>query len=328
MRPYVAEMVRAEMLERYGEAAYTDGYTVLTTVNGRYQERADNSLRKTLRAYDLRHGWRGGAAVFDLQKRSAHAILSDYSPVGQLQPAVVTAVSGHTAHAVLADGREVALNKEQYGWARPYIDADRRGPVPETARDVLTPGQIVRLLEHGQGWALRQVPDVSGAIVALAPGSGAVLALSGGYDFQHSKFNRALQSRRQPGSSFKPFIYSAALTAGYTPASIVTDTPVVFSDRGTRQDWRPSNYSGRFFGPTRLREALKHSRNMVSIRLVDALGLRSVIDHVTRFGFGRENLPYNLTFALGSGAVSPLELVSGYGGICERRLQDKRLPDR
>lgn len=310
--PYVAEMVRAEMIARYGEAAYTDGYAVVTTVNGRYQGYADASLRKALHTYDLRHGWRGGEAIFDVRKQPPQVILSDYFPIGKLQPAVIAAVSDDTAQAVLRDGQEITLNKEQYGWARRYINKDKRGPSPETARDVLAVGQVVRIMKQGQGWVLRQVPDVAGAIVALDPDTGAVLALSGGYDFQLSKFNRVVQSRRQPGSSFKPFIYSAALTEGYTPASIITDTPVVFSDQGTRQAWRPSNYSGRFFGPTRLREALKKSRNLISVRLVDALGLRTAINHVARFGFERTDLPYNLTFALGSGSVSPLEIASGY----------------
>ncbi len=310
--PYVAEMVRAEMVERYGDDAYTGGYTVITTLNGQYQRYADESLRKSLRAYDLRHGWRGSEAIFDLKEQSPEIILANYFPIGELQPAVITAVLASSAQAVLADSRAIVLDEKQYTWARAYINENQRGLPPETASDVLTAGQVVRLIKQSQGWTLRQVPDVAGAIVALQPNNGAVLALSGGYDFQLSKFNRAVQSKRQPGSSFKPFIYSAALTRGYTPASIITDTPVVFSNQGTRQDWRPSNYSGKFFGPTRLREALKHSRNLISVRLVDEMGLRTVIDHVLQFGFERTSLPHNLTFALGSGAASPIEMATGY----------------
>lgn len=310
--PYVAEMARAEMVRRYGESAYTDGYKVITTVNGKYQESANQSLRKALQRYDLRHGWRGPDKYFDLATQTPQESLSNYSKVGNLFPAIVLGVTETTVRAVLKDGTEVLLDGKAYSWARAFIDENHRGMPPQSALSILSPGQLVWLLQEKGVWKLRQIPKVSGAMVALNPNSGAILALSGGYDFYKSKFNRATQLRRQPGSSFKPFIYSAALSSGYTPASIVNDAPVVFSEEGTRQSWRPSNYSGRFFGPTRLREALKHSRNLISIRLVDALGLGEALKHISRFGFERSNMPRNLTFALGSGAASPLEIAIGY----------------
>ena len=313
--PYVAEMARAEMIKRYGEAAYTDGYKVITTINGAYQGSANRSLRKSLQAYDVRHGWRGAEKVFDLSSGvMPSAILESYSQVGELLPAIVTAVGQTTAQAVIKGGENIVLGESAYSWARSYVNENRRGLPPQSAHDVMKRGQLVRVLQDDV-WKLRQIPDVSGAIVALDTNSGAILALSSGYDFGLSKFNRAVQLRRQPGSSFKPFVYAAALSAGYTPATIINDSPVVFSSQEAQRAWRPSNYSGRFFGPTRLREALKHSRNLISIRLADSLGLGELLKFVARFGFERKAMPRNLTFALGSGEASPIEIAVGYAAF-------------
>ncbi len=313
--PYVAEMARAEMLQRYGEGAYTDGYKVITTVNGKHQGSANMSLRKALQAYDVRHGWRAQQEKFNLEERSVQEILKGYFQTGNLRPAVIVAVTNTTARAVIKGGEEVELREESYSWARVFKDENRRGLPPQSMLDVIDRGQLVWLTEEKGIWKLRQIPNVSGALVALNPNSGSILALVGGYDFNLSKFNRATQLSRQPGSSFKPFIYATAFNAGYTAATVVNDAPVVFSEDGAQQSWRPSNYSGKFFGPTRLRQALKHSRNLISIRLVDALGLSETIQYVSRFGFKRKNMPYNLTFALGSGAASPVEIATGYAAF-------------
>ena len=325
--PYIAEMVRAEMFERYGDAIYTDGYEVITTLNRHYQHYADNSLRKSLLAYDVRHGWRGAEANFDLTQKSAKTILSDYGTIGGLVPALVTEVS-KTTFRVATHQDEFSLGPKAYAWARKYISENRRGLPPNKAKDVVAVGDLVRIMHTDKNWLLRQIPNVGGAIVAIDPNTGKLLALSGGFNFNLSKFNRATQAQRQPGSSFKPFIYAAALSHGYTPATLINDAPVVFSESGNTQDWRPSNYSEKFFGPTRLREALKHSRNLISIRLVDSLGVKTVIDYAARFGFERNALPYNLTLALGSGSASVLEMARGFSSFANGGFKVETLFDR
>jgi penicillin-binding protein 1A len=202
-------------------------------------------------------------------------------------------------------------------WARPYVNEDRQGALPKGAADILQPGDLIRVRQVAGAddeprWLLTQVPDIAGAFVSLQPDSGAILALVGGYDFYQSKFNRVTQAHRQPGSGFKAFIYSAALEAGFTPASLINDAPVVVADTSLEGDWRPENYSGKFFGPTRLRLALTKSRNLVSIRLLRAMGIEHAIQHAARFGFPPEQLPRNLSLALGSGAVTPWQMARGY----------------
>jgi penicillin-binding protein 1A len=198
-------------------------------------------------------------------------------------------------------------------WARPYLNENAMGKEPTDFSAMFAVGDVIRVTtEDSKLWSLAQIPSVSGAMVSVDPHNGGILALVGGFDYYYSKFNRAIQARRQPGSSFKPFIYSAALDAGYTPASIINDAPVVFEDVALEDTWRPQNYSGKFFGPTRMRVALFKSRNMVSIRLLNDMGRRHAMQHVTKFGFDQERLPYDLTLALGSGAVTPLELARGY----------------
>ncbi|BCO32543.1 penicillin-binding protein 1A [Thiohalobacter sp. COW1] len=313
---YVAEMVRAHMVERYGEGAYTEGYQVRTTLDSRRQRAASRALRAALMEYDQRHGYRGAEGRVSLPEtapaEAAHEALDDFGTLAGLAPAVVLALEEQAFTALLADGREVTVAWDGIEWARPYLSHDRRGKAPTAAADVVQPGDIVRLQEAGAGWRLAQLPAVEGALVSLRPDDGAILALVGGLDYFRSKFNRAVQARRQPGSSFKPFIYSAALDKGFTAATIINDAPVVFDDPGLEAHWRPENYSGRFYGPTRLREALTHSRNLVSIRLLQDIGVRYAIDFVKRYGFEADQLPANLSLALGSGSVTPLQMARGY----------------
>jgi penicillin-binding protein 1A len=307
-------MVRAQMEERVGEAAYTAGFTVYTSAHSRLQQAANAALREALIDYDRRHGFRGPELRVEpgASADAAARAVADIPAVGGLQAGVVVSVEGQTA-AVLTDRfGEIAIGWEGLSWARPYIDENRRGEEPKQAADILAPGDVVRVEPFEEGWRLAQVPDVEGAIVALDPADGAIVALAGGFDFFRSKFNRATQAQRQPGSSFKPFIYSSALEKGFTPASLVNDAPVVFDDPGLEAAWRPENYSGKFFGPTRLRVALYKSRNLVSIRLLQAVGVEHAIAHASRFGFDVGRLPRNLSLALGSGAVSPLELARAY----------------
>ena len=197
--------------------------------------------------------------------------------------------------------------------ARPYINVNSFGKEPKGADAVLKAGDVIRLQRAGDGWSIVQIPAVEGALVSLDPDDGAIVALTGGFDFYRSKFNRATQAKRQPGSSFKPFIYSAALEHGYTAASIINDAPVVYEDESLTGAWRPENYSGKFFGPTPLRTALFKSRNLVSIRLLREIGIDFALDHIAKFGIDAESLPRGLSLALGSGVLTPLELATGYG---------------
>ncbi len=315
--PYVAEMVRSDLVARFGDDAYTAGYKVYTTIDSRLQQDANTAIHQALLEYDRRHGYQGPEKHLDLSQNQDpqqwRDMLGQMAVFGGLQPALVTAVQADTATALLADGRQVQIPWQGLEWARRYINENARGPAPQQASDVVSPGDVVRLQSLPDGtWELAEVPQVEGALVSLRPRDGAIVALTGGFDFYYSKFNRALQAARQPGSSFKPFIYSAALEKGFTLASLINDAPVVFQDQALESVWRPENYSGKFFGPTRLREALVHSRNLVSIRLLQAAGVDYVVDYLQRFGFDSKALPKNLSLALGSAAVTPLQLTKAY----------------
>ena len=314
--PYVAEMVRQELEREFGSSAYTGSYGVYTTIDSRLQEAALRALRDALGEYDRRHGYRGPEDRYEFDAppdpSRLDALLAGQSPVGGLLPAVVTRVGAKEAAVRVRGEGEVVLPFEGMEWARPYVNVDRRGPAPEKATDVLAPGDLVRVIRAGERWELAQIPTVQGALVAMDPEDGAVLAMAGGFDYLRSKFNRGTQARRQPGSSFKPFIYASALARGFTAASLINDAPVVFDDPALEAEWRPENYSGKFFGPTRLREALVKSRNLVSIRLLREVGVDYALDYVERFGFDRDRLPRSLTLALGSGEITPLESATAY----------------
>ncbi len=314
---YVAEMARAEIVARYGEErAYTEGFKVFTTIDSRLQDAAVRAMRKTLHDYDRRHGYRGVEQKFNSATYengdAIRQLLGRYPVIGGLAPALVVKVEGRGATAVTANGAAIDIDWDGLSWARRYIDSNRRGPVPHAAADILAPGDLVRVMPVNGSWRLAQIPEVDGALIALDPHNGAITALAGGYDFRRSHYNRVTQARRQPGSSFKPFIYSAALEQGYTPASLINDAPVVFDDPGLESTWRPGNYSGEFFGPTRLRVGLMNSRNLVSIRLLRAIGINYSIDYMTRFGFEPGGMPRDLSLALGSGEVTPLQLAEAY----------------
>jgi len=320
--PYIGEMARAFIVDTYGTAdAYNKGYRVYTTVDTRLQQAARQALEKGLRDYDKRHGYRGvelkvedfTTAAGEIDTVKLDETLSELTEIGGLVPGVVTAVSKDDLKVYIGADRNIAIPLQSAEWARPYLNENAMGEVPGDFTKMFVMGDVIRVAtEDSKQWSLEQVPEVSGALVSVDPQNGGILALVGGFDYYYSKFNRAVQARRQPGSSFKPFIYSAALDSGYTPASIINDAPVVFEDVALEDTWRPQNYSGKFFGPTRLRVALYKSRNMVSIRLLNDMGRRHAMQHIVKFGFGRERLPYDLTLALGSGAVTPLELAKGY----------------
>ena len=312
--PYVAEMVRSFVEELLGDEAYTAGYRVHTTIDSRLQEAANQALRKNLLAYDQRHGFRAPEFHVDLDDPdiSLDAVLSDIPSTAGLLPAVIVAVEDDLVTAYAKIFGEIQIPWQGLEWARAYTDENRRGPKLETAHDVIERGDVVRVQLEEDGWRMVQVPAVEGALVALDPNDGAIQSLTGGFDFYRSKFNRATQAQRQPGSSFKPFIYSAAIEYGFTAASIINDAPVVFDDPGLEAVWRPENYSGKFFGPTRLRVALFKSRNLVSIRLLRAIGINYTIEYLKHFGLDVERIPHDLSLALGSGSVAPLEMATGY----------------
>ncbi len=315
--PYVAEMVRAYMVERFGAEAYTAGYRVVTTIADADQAAAQEALQAGLIGYDRRHGYRKPEAHHELPAGATEAdwkrILDGYASIGGLRPALVVGIQDRTIMAFNADSGLFAIDWAGLSWARPYVDASHRGPPPGRVSDILRPGDVIRLHVDDTGvYALGQIPRAEGAIVVLDPQNGEVLALSGGFDFSLSKFNRATQARRQPGSGFKPFIYSAALEAGYTAASIVNDAPIAFYEPGLASVWRPQNYTRNFKGPMRLREALALSRNLVSVRLLRGIGIKRALRHIRRFGFGRDELPRNFSLALGTGTLSPLQVAAGY----------------
>lgn len=316
--PYIAEMVRDYMVKNYGEeTTYTAGYNVFTTINADFQRAANQALFNGLVTYDERHGFRGAIGHADVDsnsdKDSLNQQLSEYHSVGELMPAIVLSTKNGIIGAYTKQEKVIEIEKENYNWARKYKDANTLGSRPKTASDILTAGDIVYVRQNKEAeWRLSQLPAVEGALVSLRPDDGAILALSGGFNFFASKFNRATQARRQPGSNIKPFIYSAALDNGFSPASMISGAPVVVRDSSLGSAWRPENYSKKFFGLTRMREALKRSLNLVSIRLLRSIGVEKAREHLQKFGFNAEYLPENLSLALGTASLLPIEVARGY----------------
>lgn len=318
--PYIAEMVRQELYERYGEALYTDGYRVWTTINSQQQQSATAALRRGLLAYTDRHGYHGPEASLDLDSLSSEADqlsqLRQHVEFAGLQPALVLSVTDRNAKLLLRSGEHAELSWNGIKWARPFRSVHWTGPAPKTATDVLSPGDIIRVMPDSEGsLRLTQMPQVQGALVALNPQDGAIRSLAGGFSFYHNKFNRATQAYRQPGSNIKPFLYTAALENGFTPASIINDAPIVFHDVSLEGNWRPENDNGKFNGPMRLREALYRSRNLVSIRIMRSLGVEQAREYMLRFGFEPDKLSPNLSLALGSASATPLQIARGYAAF-------------
>ncbi|MEZ5452202.1 MAG: penicillin-binding protein 1A [Thiothrix sp.] len=316
--PYLAEMVRSEIVRRFGEAnAYTQGYHVYTTLDSTRQQQAAEALRGSLLSYDRRHGYRGPEETVNLGELDNEDEMRDklfsYPVFGDLHPALVLSANASGAELLVGETR-IHLGLDAVKWARAFKTEDRRGSAPKRVSDVLKAGDIVRVRQTDKEkdvWTLSQIPAVGGALVSLDPSDGAVRAVMGGFDFYHSKFNRATQALRQPGSSFKPIIYAAALTKGFTPTSVVNDAPITIPG----SNWKPENFGGRYIGPTTLREALAKSRNLVSIRLLRSVGINYTVDFATRFGFPREHLPPNLTLALGTGMTTPLQMAGAYAAF-------------
>src|SRR5690606_19872087 len=303
--PYVAEMVRQEMIKRYGPEALTQGYRVTTTIDADYQAAADKAVRDGLRLYDHRHGWHGVERHVELAADADDAALAaelrGTIVQADLLPAIVaaTATDG-SAEVVLADGSRATLAAGSVRWTN-------KNPAALVKR-----GDVVRVRQDGDsGLVLDQVPRGQAALVSLDANTGALRALVGGYSFSGNKFNRATQARRQPGSSFKPFVYAAAFEKGFNPASIVLDAPVVFRDRRGKT-WSPQNDDGNFRGAMRLREALVQSRNLVSVRMLDAIGVDFARTYISQFGFDEAELPPNLSMSLGTASLTPMSVARGY----------------
>jgi penicillin-binding protein 1A len=323
--PYVAELVRQYMIQTYDEKTYAGGFHVYTTLNARHQQAAVRALRTGLLEYDRRHGYRGPAGKVTIRGEpdpvQLDDALKDYRVVGNLLPGVVLQVGEKSAQVYTQDGATVELGWGGLSWARRYIDENTLGNAPKNAADVVRQGDIIYLeaveapqqLPETGPWRLAQIPEAAGALVALRPADGAVLALTGGFDFYQSSFNRVTQAERQPGSSIKPFIFSAALDKGFTVASTVSGAPIVMDGGDSpEEEWRPEDYSKKFYGPTRLRKALAQSLNLVSVRLLRALGVSYTVEYMERFGFDPAKLPRNLSLALGTASATPMQMVNAF----------------
>ncbi len=331
---YIAEMARAEMVGRFGSAAYTDGFRVYTTVSSERQIAANNALNSGLIEYDQRHGYRGPEANLANAPRDTWLQeLAKYRSLSGLQPAAVTQVETSGILVITRDGQEHAVSWDSMKWARPYLGINSMGPRPQRPADVVKVGDVVRIRWQDEAAVFSQVPQAQAALVSLDPEDGSIEALAGGFSFGQSNYNRAIQAKRQPGSSFKPFIYSAALDAGYTAASLVNDSPIVFVEQGMDRIWRPKNDNNTFLGPIRMREALYKSRNLVSIRLLQTMGVDYTINYITRFGFNAQDLPRNLSLALGTATLTPMEIATGWttfanGGYKIEPYLIQRIEDR
>lgn len=315
---YVGEMARARIKQLFGDTWANAGYRVFTTIDSKAQRTANLALRNALYDYEQRHGYRGPvdtlSAELLAEPEKLFEQLDTYPEYGDMVPAAVVDVSSEQAIVLTKEGAEHNFTLEDVEWARERLGVDDRGDEITSVDQVLNVGDVVHIQNLADGGArFVQEPSVEGAFVSVSPATGEIQALVGGFDYYRSKFNRVTQARRQPGSTFKPFIYSAALEYGDTAATIYNDAPVVFQDDALEDEWRPQNYSGRFFGPTRLREALIKSRNLVSIRVLREITVPYAIDYAKRFGFDEQYLPPDLSLSLGSASVTPMELASAFG---------------
>lgn len=315
--PYVAEMIRQSLYDNFGPDAYTNGYKVYTTIDGTLQNAANQVVEKNLIAYDHRHGYRGAVAnIGENDSQSAplrQKHLTKYPELNTLIPAIIIEVKQKQATAALQNGQTVILPWEGLSWARPALKKGGWvGKSPVKAAQIVAVGDVVYVQSTDQHWQLTQVPEAESALIALDPKNGAIRSLVGGFNFQKSKFNRATQSSRQPGSSFKPFVYAAALNNGYNLATLINDAPIVVDDPSQPNLWRPHNVNLKFNGPTRLKQALVQSKNLVSIRILDDIGINYTVDFLSHFGFDKKTLPKGLSLALGSLSISPMDLTAAY----------------
>ncbi|CAB1208137.1 Penicillin-binding protein 1A [Acinetobacter bouvetii] len=298
--PYVGEMVRSELIEKFGEQAIDSGYKVYTTIDSKRQAYAEEAVQQGLEAYDRRHGWRGAEAN--------DKPLSDFMAYANTYPAKVIKVDNNSFDALMQDGSTVTVPWSGMSWAYPYRNANSVGPAPSKASQIVKVKDIIRLRpnDNKTSWALVQIPKAQGQLIALNPNNGAIEAIVGGYNFYQSKFNRALQGWRQPGSTIKPFVYALALERGMTPYSMVNDSPITIGK------WSPKNSDGRYLGMIPLRRALYLSRNTVSVRLLQTVGIERTRQLLMDFGLHENQIPRNYTIALGTPQVLPIQMATGY----------------
>ncbi len=326
--PYIAEMARQEVIEKFGTEAYTSGMKVYLTVDSKLQAAANAAVASGLESYDQRHGYRGPLThIPEAQLSDTNTVLSQISKLKASQNhkrAVVIELSDKNAKLLIGDGSEGALSLDHADWAEQFITINRTGPKPSSLNELFKIGDVIEVKKLAPSendasdinkYALSQTPEAQAALISLAPSNGAIKALVGGYDFSLSHYNRATQAKRQPGSNFKPFIYLSALENGTTASTLINDAPIVFDDKNLEATWRPENSSGKFYGPTRVRQALYNSRNLVSIRLLQEIGVNNALETAKRFGFNRADLPRDLSLALGNASITPLNLANGYGRI-------------
>jgi penicillin-binding protein 1A len=311
---YAAEMVRQTLFEKFGESIYSSGIKAVTTLQRDQQAAANQAVWQGIADYDLRHGYRGPEKQISLPANKAERetainnVLDDFAPVSDMQPAVVVSANAKLIRAQLRDGTVANITGNSLKWVANWV-AGKKGRQ-------LAPGAVVRVQAVGSKpeWRLAQLPEIEAALVALNPNDGAITALVGGFDFDRNKFNRATQAWRQPGSSFKPFIYSAALEKGYTPATMIDNEPLTLTaEEAGGTAWEPQNYDGSTSGPVRMRTALTKSLNLVSVRILQGIGPYYARDYIRRFGFDPARHPPYLTMALGAGSVTPLQLAAAYG---------------
>ena len=345
MAPYVSEFVRQIVVDEFGTEAYEAGYKVYTTVNSQDQTAAVHSLREGLISYDRRHGFRGPVKKIDpSQISSQEQRLKAFGEVDssrEIVPAVVQSVQQDKVDALTKNGEQISILWEHMKWAKPYYSSRSVGAAPKSPSEFLSVGDVIHARpvvaetaeskdsadsdQTAEGdsstqyeaspptqWMLAQIPKVQGALISIQPRDGAIRAMTGGFDYYLGKFNRATQAVRPIGSSIKPFVYSAALNEEFTASTLVSGAPVVIEDESTEVVWKPENYSGKFFGPTRLRKALEKSVNLVSVRLIRGIGSEQTIDHISKFGFDRDSLPTGLSLALGSAQFTPIQVAQAY----------------
>jgi penicillin-binding protein 1A len=326
--PYVAEMIRQALYANFGEETYTRGYHVYTTLDSKAQQAANQALREGLLNYEQRHGYRGSetnlAPVTAERRADIINALRDTPTFNEVKPGVVTQVNEQSIDVMLADERVITIDWSGLSWARKRLRNGYYGRTPQKAGEIVKTGDVVYVYQQtDKHWRLTQLPEVEGSLIAMRPKDGAVQALVGGFSYQKSNFNRAMQAKRQPGSSFKPFVYAAALAKGLTLATVINDAPIILDDPSLETYWRPQNHNHKFYGPTRLREGLMRSRNLVSIRLLEGIGISDTIDILTQFGFDPAQLPRSLSLALGSLTLTPMQLTAGYAVIANGGYQVK-----
>ena len=344
--PYVSETIRRFMIQQYGLGAYREGYQVYTSIDSRMQKAANLSIAEGLEEYDRRHGFRKPENLNDLFPKGFSEMsfqeqvnyiaieleidsegnsdepslervsnfLEEFTETNNRFPGVVL-MADKELKVLVKNGDIVSIPwSERMDWARPYINEDRRGAKPKSYKDLLLFGDLVWIEKEqvtGELF-LTQIPDLQGSLVSIDPNNGSIKALVGGYDFYLSKFNRAEQSSPLLGSNFKPFLYASAFSEGFTASSLINDAPIIFEDEALEERWRPRNASGKFYGPTRLREGLLQSRNLVSVRLLRELGVKKAISYAQKFGFDKSRLPADLSLSLGTASLSPLMNAAGY----------------